>query len=596
MPLIICMFSYFSLWLIRWDLLALSNYFDIVVETFNIILNRPYALTSRLHNNDAMLGVKACRAARTCFAGRAHWRSPSQSVCAPGPARRCGMQGFALWLHAWRWCTWRASFDPQHHGGALLWRHMHMVYNKTAQFSFISYVFYCFVNFLCISLFLRLMYFIVDLYGIVWVLNITKYNSDFNCNESKYCILELKMEFWHKKPFSIRFVHKSRKLSNFEPTFDYIMLRNWRTVRPIFLKLRQKLRKTSKKKVMKACGAGKNFRETSRGGGFRPPPPPPGPFRVKLESTESVITKWKLTQWCFLPSCQTIRQQKLKPVCAIAVTFLLAVADLGWCSLCISQMFLCTRRFFVLFFFWGGGLHYQSNRKSGRKLHGFNEIVQNLISEDKLCCTWNYKAHKKNLSSLKKMYYWWACTYLQALSWRWTLLLVLCLYPEPERLPLCLPFLLPDPCSSAQANLALDSSSKLGLRSGGWYGKFARMLGSAKSSWSRKNMDACRNAISADADISPLHAELEFAAAEVVGVRRGFWGRNGRGGTRWCRVARTQRRGWRRGSGRLTASCDRRPRTESAPWLGRRWGKGGTWCLSVPDLPQSLCVVWTGCW
>ena len=89
---------------------------------------RPYALTSRLHNNDAMLGVKTCRAARTCFAGRAHWRSPSQSVCAPGPARRWGMQGFALWVHAWRWCTWRASFDPQHHGGALLWRHMHMVY------------------------------------------------------------------------------------------------------------------------------------------------------------------------------------------------------------------------------------------------------------------------------------------------------------------------------------------------------------------------------------------------------------------------------------------------------------------------------------
>ena len=75
-----------------------------------------------------MLGVKTCRAARTCFAGRAHWRSPSQSVCAPGPARRWGMQGFALWVHAWRWCTWRASFDPQHHGGALLWRHMHMVY------------------------------------------------------------------------------------------------------------------------------------------------------------------------------------------------------------------------------------------------------------------------------------------------------------------------------------------------------------------------------------------------------------------------------------------------------------------------------------
>ena len=46
--------------------------------------NRPYALTSRLHNNDAMLGVKTCRAPRTCCAGRAHWCSASQSVRGPG--------------------------------------------------------------------------------------------------------------------------------------------------------------------------------------------------------------------------------------------------------------------------------------------------------------------------------------------------------------------------------------------------------------------------------------------------------------------------------------------------------------------------------
>ena len=59
-----------------------------IIKDFQIAGHRPYALTSRLHNNDAMLGVKTCRAARTCFAGRAHWRSPSQSVCAPGPARR----------------------------------------------------------------------------------------------------------------------------------------------------------------------------------------------------------------------------------------------------------------------------------------------------------------------------------------------------------------------------------------------------------------------------------------------------------------------------------------------------------------------------
>ena len=44
------------------------------------LLYRPYALMSRLHNNDAMLGVKTCRAARTCCAGRAHWRSASVSA------------------------------------------------------------------------------------------------------------------------------------------------------------------------------------------------------------------------------------------------------------------------------------------------------------------------------------------------------------------------------------------------------------------------------------------------------------------------------------------------------------------------------------
>ena len=90
---------------------------------------RPYALTtSRLHNNDAMLGVKTCRAARTCCAGRAHWRSASHSVRGPGLARRYGMQGLALWLHAWRWHTWQCLVWPPTRGGALLWCHMHMVY------------------------------------------------------------------------------------------------------------------------------------------------------------------------------------------------------------------------------------------------------------------------------------------------------------------------------------------------------------------------------------------------------------------------------------------------------------------------------------
>ena len=51
---------------------------------------RPYALTSRLHNNDAMLGVKTCRAARMCCAGTARWRSQPLSQCG-------GRTGPAVW-------------------------------------------------------------------------------------------------------------------------------------------------------------------------------------------------------------------------------------------------------------------------------------------------------------------------------------------------------------------------------------------------------------------------------------------------------------------------------------------------------------------
>ena len=75
-----------------------------------------------------MLGVKTCHAARTCCAGRAHWRSASHSVRGPWLARRYGMQGLALWLHAWRWHTWQCLVWPPTRGGALLWCHMHMVY------------------------------------------------------------------------------------------------------------------------------------------------------------------------------------------------------------------------------------------------------------------------------------------------------------------------------------------------------------------------------------------------------------------------------------------------------------------------------------
>ena len=137
--------------------------------------------------------------------------------------------------------------------------------------SYLFYVFLCFCD-LCILLF-----FYMELFE-YWISLI---NSDFNCNESKYCILELKMEFWHKKPFSIRFVHKSRKLSNFEPTFDYIMLRNLKTVRPIFPKIAPKVAQDFKEKSHESLRRGKkfpqNYRAKRRGGAGSAPPPPPPP-------------------------------------------------------------------------------------------------------------------------------------------------------------------------------------------------------------------------------------------------------------------------------------------------------------------------------
>ena len=81
---------------------------------------------SHLHNNDASL-VSHC-AARTCCAGSAHWHSASQCAGPGGPARRCGLQGLPPWLHAWRWRTWQCFIWPPTQLGALLWRHMHMVY------------------------------------------------------------------------------------------------------------------------------------------------------------------------------------------------------------------------------------------------------------------------------------------------------------------------------------------------------------------------------------------------------------------------------------------------------------------------------------
>ena len=135
----------------------------------------------------------------------------------------------------------------------------------------ISYVFLCFCD-LCITLFFS--------FELFEYLNINNHIAVIlTHNECKYCILELKMEFWHKKPFSICFVHKSRKFSNFEPTLDYIMLRNFRTVRLIFPKIAPKVAQNFERNVvMKARGAQKKFCEiiarNVEGGADSAPPRP----------------------------------------------------------------------------------------------------------------------------------------------------------------------------------------------------------------------------------------------------------------------------------------------------------------------------------
>ena len=85
----------------------------VTVALKNICKNRPYALTSHLHNNDAMLGVKTCRAARTCCAGR----MLALSRCA-GPGRPGGMacRGWPAGCMLDDGARNSASFDPQHAG------------------------------------------------------------------------------------------------------------------------------------------------------------------------------------------------------------------------------------------------------------------------------------------------------------------------------------------------------------------------------------------------------------------------------------------------------------------------------------------------
>ena len=124
--------------------------------------------------------------------------------------------------------------------------------------SFLTFVFYCFFA------------------ETDEVLNISRYYSSFNYYKSKqhHFIAQNGILAW--KSFSIGFVHKSWKCSNFEPTFDYIMLRNSETVRAIFSKIVSKVAQDLKKKSHQSAERGekiwRNYREKCGGGGLLGPP------------------------------------------------------------------------------------------------------------------------------------------------------------------------------------------------------------------------------------------------------------------------------------------------------------------------------------
>ena len=71
---------------------------------------RPYALTSRLHNNDAMLGVKL--RTRVVLAERIGAQQLSQCAGPGQPGGVACMQGLVLWLQCLAMAH-VATFDPQ---------------------------------------------------------------------------------------------------------------------------------------------------------------------------------------------------------------------------------------------------------------------------------------------------------------------------------------------------------------------------------------------------------------------------------------------------------------------------------------------------
>ena len=86
---------------------------------------RPYALTSHLHNNDAMLGVKDLSRCAHVLS----WKSVgSQSVRGPGQPGVMACRGWPAGCMLGDGTCDSASFDPQHAGAPFCDGHMHKVY------------------------------------------------------------------------------------------------------------------------------------------------------------------------------------------------------------------------------------------------------------------------------------------------------------------------------------------------------------------------------------------------------------------------------------------------------------------------------------
>jgi len=105
----------------------------------------------------------------------------------------------------------------------------------------------------------RLLFFIVFFYEIVEVSNISSYYTNFNYYKCKQHHFTAQNVILAWKSFSIRFVPQSWKCSNFEPTLDYVMLRNSETVRPIFSKIVSKVAQDLKEKSHQSTVRGEKF-------------------------------------------------------------------------------------------------------------------------------------------------------------------------------------------------------------------------------------------------------------------------------------------------------------------------------------------------